>query len=202
MSVPKLTENEVVSMDRMHKHGNTPQQIIAKLQKDRAKKGLKGPGRSAVYNFLAGLTHQRGAKETRGRPSKMPARLVSTASAIRRRLINKANNQYIVTWGDIHLETMKELRKTKSLKAGSKMPSEDWLARQVRATTEVRARPPKRRLGRSSAHEKKRFAQAAQWRTYSKEFWYNGVHCYIDNKRYLLARTAMQKKLARAARPC
>ena len=79
MSVPKLTENEVVSMDRMHKHGNTPQQIIAKLQKDRAKKGLKGPGRSAVYNFLAGLTHQRGAKETRGRPSKMPARLVSTA---------------------------------------------------------------------------------------------------------------------------
>ena len=65
----------------------------------------------------------------------MPARLVSTASAMRRRLIKKADNEYVVTWDDIHSETKKELKKRKLLKSGTRVPSEDWLARQVRDET-------------------------------------------------------------------
>jgi hypothetical protein len=84
MSAPKLTASEVASMDIMHKKGKTPQQISAKLTQGRKRKGLDGPGSSAVYNFLAGATHQRGASENRGRPSKMPARVLARKLARKR----------------------------------------------------------------------------------------------------------------------
>lgn len=200
MGASKLSETEANLIDKMQKQGKMPKDILAKLQKDRACRGSAGPGSSAVYNFLAGLTHKRGADETRGRTSRIPPRLVSIAVGVRRKLIKKADNEWLVTWEDIHEETKKELRRLGLLHRGMQMPSEDWLARQVRAKSSVRARPPKRRIARTTRHQKQRYQQAEQWLRYSKDFWYNGVHCYIDNKRFLLCRTAKHKKLARACR--
>ena len=66
MGASKLSETEANLIDKMQKQGKMPKDILAKLQKDRACRGSAGPGSSAVYNFLAGLTHKRGAEETRG----------------------------------------------------------------------------------------------------------------------------------------
>ena len=200
MGAAKLSESEIDRIDTLQKSGKTPKQILAKLQNTRACKGSTGPGSTAVYDFLAGATHERGAEETRGRTPAMPPRLVSTAIAMRRKLIKKAANEWLVTWEDILKETEKELKRLKLMSRGAAMPSEDWLARQVRAKSAVRARPPKRRLARTEKHEKQRHAQAGKWLRYSKDFWYNGIHCYIDNKRFLMCRTAKHKKLARSTR--
>ena len=184
----------------MQKAGKKPQQIIEGLQKKRERKGLEGPGSTAVYDFLSGKTHKRGAEEKRGRISKMPRRLISTAMAARRKLIKEADNEWLVTWEDVHEETRKELRREGLLCDGAQMPSEDWLARQIRVATPLRARPPKKRLARDKKHKKARYEQSKQWRRKPEMFWYNGVQCYIDNKRFLLCRTAKHKKLARSCR--
>ena len=187
-------------MDDMHKKGKSPKEILAKLQRDRARHGDDGPGSSAVYNFLAGVTHRRDASETRGRPSQLPRRLVSTAVRVRKHLIQKAKNEYVVTWEDVHAATKVELKRLGLLGRGTKMPSEDWLGRLVRDASEVRARPPKRRISRTKDHEKQRYETSSKWRKYPQRFWYNGVHCYLDNKKFVIARTALQKKLLRSTR--
>ena len=114
MSVPKLTEQEVVVMDDMQKEGKAPQEILAKLQNNRARRGGVGPGHAAVYNFLSGKTHRRDASEIRGRPSKLPPRLVPTAVRVRKSLIQKAQNQYLVTWEDVHTATTRRATRVTS----------------------------------------------------------------------------------------
>ena len=74
MAVPTMSAKEVVTMDDMQKSGETPKDILAKLQRERAKRGEDGPGCLAVYNFLSGVTHRRDMVENRGRQSQMPRR--------------------------------------------------------------------------------------------------------------------------------
>ena len=187
-------------MDDMQKSGESPQDILSKLQRNRARRGEDGPGRSAVYNFLSGLTHRRDMVETRGRPSQMPRRLVSVGVRVRHQLIKQAKNEYLVTWEDVLSATKAELKRLGLLPRGKKMPSPDWFERQVRNNTELRARVPKRRISRTKKHEQQRFDVSSKWRKYSQMFWWNGVHCYIDNKKFVKARTALQKKLLRSTR--
>ena len=87
MAVPKMSAKEVVTMDDVQKSGETPKDILAKLQRERAKRGEDGPGRSAVYNFISGQIHRRDMVKTRGRPSQLPRRLASVAVRVRRQLI-------------------------------------------------------------------------------------------------------------------
>ena len=61
-------------MDDMQKSGETPKDILAMLQRERTKRGENGPWRSAVYNFLSGMTDRRDMVENRGRQSQMPRR--------------------------------------------------------------------------------------------------------------------------------
>ena len=200
MSVPKLTGQEVVAMDKMQKEGKSPGQILVSLRARRRRSGGVGPGKSAVYNFLSRQTHRRGAAETRGRKSKIPANLVRVAVAKRRKLIKDAGNEWLVTWGDVHAETKKVLKASGSIRRARDMPSEDWLARQVRDNTEVRARPPKKRIAHNRQHVKQRLEQGRRWLRYSANWWLNGVHAYVDSKKFLLPSAAHQKKLARSAR--
>ena len=168
-------------MDDMRKDGEEPKDILAKLQRNRARKGSHGPGHATAYNFLAGAAHRRDATESRGRISKMPPRLVSVAARMRKRLTQQANNEYPVAWDDIHAATKTELRRLGLLTRGTKMLSVDWLTRLVRNPIEVRARPPKRRLSRTEKHEQQRYETSGKWRKHAKMFWYNGVHGYFDN---------------------
>ena len=61
-------------MDDMQKSGETSKDILAKLQRERAKRGEDGPGCLAVYNFRSGVAHRRDMVENRGRQSQMPRR--------------------------------------------------------------------------------------------------------------------------------
>ena len=109
MSAPKLAAQEITLMDDMQKDGEEPKDILAKHQRNRARKRSHGPGHTAVYNFLAGTTHRRDATENRGPISKMPPRLVSVAVRMRKPLTQQANNEYLVTWDDNHAATKTEL---------------------------------------------------------------------------------------------
>ena len=80
------------------------------------------------------------------------------------------------------------------------MPSEDWLSRKLRDAYPIRARPGKRRISRTTAHEKKRYEQALVWRARPKAFWQDDIHAYIDNKKFVMARTLGDKKRLRATR--
>ena len=72
MAGAHMSAQEVAAMDRMHKKGEPPKDIIAKLVEARAKKGAAGPSPSAVYRFLAGVSYKREAAEKHGRKRRLP----------------------------------------------------------------------------------------------------------------------------------
>ena len=189
---------EVLQMDKLLKAKNTPGDIIRKLQSARARAGKEGPSASAVYRFLKGETFKRDVSETRGAKARLPTGVITVANQQRRRLIKKANNNYLVTWEDVHKATKETLRGRSALRGGVRMPSPDWLARKVREKTPVRARPGKRRIDRSKAHEEMRSEQGQRWSKYAKSFWVNNIHAYIDNKVFVVARTPHEKQRVRA----
>ena len=133
--------------------GKRPLHILQMLQAKRAREGGTGPGKSAVYRLLAGESYPRAAPETRGRPERMPRRLLQTASRERLTLIQDAQKDprgpHLVTWSDVHKATKKALR-AKGLLVGSRMPSEDWLSRLMRDELGIRARPAKKRIVRTT----------------------------------------------------
>jgi len=186
-------------INKKQKKGVEPQKILATLQRARAKKGETGPSQPAVYRLLEGSTYQPDAKETRGRSSKIPKTMVKVAAAVRRKLIKRADNEYLVTWQDVHKATRAKLRSQGKLTKNSKMPSEDRMARETRAETQIRARPGKRRINHTKEHREKRLHKAKNWVRYPKSFW-NKIHAYIDNKKFVAARTAAQKKLLRTSK--
>ena len=147
-----MTPEEVRRMDRMQKAGRGPKDIARALQHSRTQRGEAGPSHSAVYSFLSGKTYARGRAETRGRKSRLPRGLIATANRERIRLIQEADNEYLVAWGDIAGATKRALKARGALGRGVRMPSADWLARRVRAQTDVRARPGKRRISRFPQH--------------------------------------------------
>ena len=49
-------------------------------------------------------------------------------------------------------------------------------------------------------HEERRYKQAVQWAKYPKAFWAKEIFAYIDNKKFVWARTPAQKRLLRAGR--
>ena len=198
-TMPHLSTSEVNLANKKQKKGVEPSKILAMLQRARAKKGEAGPNQSAVYRLLEGSTYQPEAEETRGRPSKIPKTMVKVAAAARRKLIKKAGNEYLVTWEDVHKATKAKLRSQGKLTKNSKMPSEDRMARETRAATQIRARPGKRRINHTEEHREKRFDKAKNSGRYPKRFW-NKIHAYIDNKKFVAARTAAQKKLLRTSR--
>jgi hypothetical protein len=197
--MPHLNSTEVNLVNKQQKKGVEPQRILAMLQRERAKKGEAGPSQSSVYRLLEGSTYQPEAEETRGRPSKIPKTMLKVAAVARRKLIKKAGNEYLVTWEDVHKATKAKLRSQGKLTKNSKMPSEDRLARETRAETQIRARPGKRRINHTEEHREKRFDKAKNWLRYPKGFW-NKIQAYIDNKKFVAARTAAQKKVLRISK--
>ena len=195
-----MSETELALADKLLKQGDEKEAIVLKLQGDRVKKGRDGPSRSAVYRYLKGSTYKRDAEESRGRERERPKNIVNVAHRERKRLIKEADNECIVTWSDIHKAVKQKLRVAGALKRGVKMPGPDWLARVVRSETQVRARPGKRRITRTKAHEKARWELAKKWVKKPASFWVDKIHAYIDNKTFVVARTSAHKKAMRASR--
>ncbi len=181
MSYQHMDRREVDRVNQLQKQGQAPSKIVKRLQSDRHRKGETGPSQSAVYRLLEGSTYKPQAEQSRGRAAALPRNLVKVAFQERRKLIKKADNEHLVTWGDVHKATKKKLRSQGHLKKGVRMPSEDWMARNARKETSVRARPGKRRISHTSEHKTKRHDLSKKWAKYPKSFWVNEIHAYIDN---------------------
>ena len=195
-----MSLGEVNFVNQRQKQGEKPAKILKKLRKDRLKAGSTGPSQSALYRVLKGLTYKPQTEETRGRPSTEPATMVTVASKERLKLIKASNNEFLVTWGDVHKATKKSLRSQGKLKKGVKMPSEDGMARAVRAETPVRARPGKHRISHSDKHKKMRYEKALGWAEYSESWWVDDIHAYIDSKNFVVAKGERDKLLMRASK--
>jgi len=65
----------------------------------------------------------------------LPRGFVRIANQKRSKLIKGAQNQTLVIWGDVRKAPKKALKAKGVVTKDAPMPSEDWLARQVRATT-------------------------------------------------------------------
>ena len=86
----KLTQAEVATIDRLQKKGTTPGEVLKTLRRSRRENGGVGPGKTAIYDFMNGTTHKRGAAERRGRKSRVPPGILTVANTERRKLIKKA----------------------------------------------------------------------------------------------------------------
>ena len=150
-------------MDSLQKRGKCPEEILAKLRASRSKRGKIGPSKTAVYRFLAGETYKHGRAETRGRKARSPHGLLAIANTQRRRLIKQARNEMLVTWPDVHAATKRALRVRGGLGRGRKMPSVDWLSHKLRDAYQIRARPGKRRISRTTVHERRK-GMSKRWR--------------------------------------
>jgi hypothetical protein len=115
--------------------------------------------------------------------------LVETANVQRRRLVREADNDYLVVWSDLRKVTKKVLRKRGVLRGKVRMPAAGHFQKLVRKQTSIRARPGKRRISRTRPHEIKRLEQALAWQRHPKSWWEKDIHAYIDNKKFVLART-------------
>ena len=202
VAVMVFSEAEVEKMDKLQKSGTSPQDILTKMKAARQRRDEAGPSQASVYRFLGGFTYVRGREETRGRPGNVPKDLVRVANQQRRKLIKEAKNEYLVTWGDVHDATKKVLKERGHVNRNCPMPCEDWLARQVRAVTPVRARPGKRRIAKDPKHVIQRYEQALDWSQYPESHWTNPrkIHGYIDSKKFVACRNAKDKRLLRATK--
>ena len=118
--VPHMSAQEVERADALQKVGKTPLDITNALQASRTKQGMPGPSKHVVHRFVKGETFVRGRSESRGRPGRLPPRLLQTVNAQRARLAReerqKPDGPQLVTWGDIHKATKQALKATGALK--------------------------------------------------------------------------------------
>ena len=67
------------------------------------------------------------------------------------------------------------------------MPSEDKMARLLRAASGVHSRHGKRCISHAKEHQKKSFQQAQEWAKYPASWWTSKIHAYLDSKRFVKA---------------
>ena len=184
----------VCKLDEMEKVGQSATDILHVLRAERAVAGEPGPSLSAVYRTMRGQSYKRGAPERRGRPAKLPPGLVGVAEEARLNLVQSANSEYMVTWGDVYKETRQLLKARGMLTKKVHMPCADWFMKTVRAKTNVRARHGKRRISHEKDYKARRLELAKKWARYPKSWWEHHIHAYTDNKTFVTPRTGDMKK--------
>ena len=195
-----MSEGEVCKVEELQKAGWQASAILQTLQKTRRKAGELGPSLSGVYRAMSGQVYKRGATEQRGRPTTLPRQLLSVANQERLRLIDEAENEFLVTWLDIYKATKAVLKARGILSKRARMPSLDWFTKTVRANSEVRARHGKRRITHEKDYKDRRVELAKRWVKYPQSWWETEIHAYIDNKTFVIPRTQEMKKRMRTQR--
>jgi hypothetical protein len=183
----------------MRKDKSAPD-ALRTLQNARVRKGRTGPSRSSVYRFFHGDTYSRHESEARGRPEALTLQALKVIDSVRKRLLCEAESDYVVTWDDICAAAKKELRAKGLLGKRQAMWSVRAVARKMRTKLRVGKRPARARIARTARDERRRHEQAKEWAQYRPSWWEKDIHAYIDNKVFVLARTAKDKKLMRQAR--
>jgi hypothetical protein len=198
---PRLSEKEVASVVAMLKQRKKPGDMLVSLQRARERKGLEGPGKSALYDYLRGETHDPMAKETRGRPVELTKAMLKVLDRVRLKLIREANNEYRVVWDDVLEHGKKELRAKGLLGAREPMWNANWVSRQMRGALDCRSRPAKKKIQRTPEDEFARLKKGKVWKKKRKSFWtHQGIHAYIDNKAFVGALSAKNKRRMRQNR--
>ena len=100
-AMPQLTEKERNTLVSMLKQKNTSQQMLASLQAARTHKGLEGPGKTAIYDFLAGQTHAGDGEETRGRAAWLTNAMLKIFDRVRVKLIKDAGGDRQIAWDEV-----------------------------------------------------------------------------------------------------
>ena len=197
---PHLDAQELASADRMLRAGSGKSQILLALRRARDRRGLSGPGKTAVYEYLAGNTHNHYADETRGRKATLTPKALRVLDQVRRRLQRDAGNEHVVTWDDIRAEGVKELRKKSLWSARKPLCSAKTLAKHFRTTLKVTKRAARARIARTTGEEDRRLRHAEVWQRRAASWWSDEIHAYIDNKTFVVPMTQQEKKRHRQSK--
>jgi hypothetical protein len=171
--------------DNMHKWKAqpwTPNQIHARLAKDRARRGQPAPDPTTVRRFVNGKTFKRSAAETRGRKNKLSATNIRTMDRVRDEIITKAKGEREVTWEEI-------IRK-------SRVPTVDrsTAAKHMKKSLGVKPHRPRAKLIRSEADQAERKRICNRLRKLPLKYWTGSVHLFMDNKRWPVPSSAKGKE--------
>ena len=94
-----LTDQELDVIRERRK--DAPKEVHKRLANARRRCRKAGPSLSTVRRALKGLTHKRAAVETRGRKRILSNANLQALERTRKRLIEKADDQYEVHWEDV-----------------------------------------------------------------------------------------------------
>jgi len=198
-AMPRFSSTELSLMDRLQKQGSDPGPIFKAVNAARHRQRAPLASSSAVYRYLAGETYDRDAEEARGRTSNFGAEEMAVYDQVRKRLQKESGNEWAVTWEDVAEEGQMELRKRKLLKRSEDGLAAETLRKRARDELGVGRRPAPQHVTRTDEDEKRRLSQAKVWVKKASTFWGEDV-AFIDNKKFVMARTPLQRKRMRAAR--
>ena len=179
--MPQLSPEEQNLVDKIvRKDKGTPMEAWREINKARQKAKQKPLEHSAVYRYVRGETHERGAVETRGRKRALSKSDVRSLQATRRRLIKEADSEERVTYADIMENSTLE-----------NLPSQKVVEEALRADG-VSFKPPRKKIQIDADDAKLRLAVAKKWIKHPPRHWSSCI--YVDNKNWLLWLTEKQRK--------
>ena len=182
MQIQQLTLEEQSRIDEvMRKEKGSATDALRRINEERRKYNIREVEKSTVHRYAKGLTHKRGAVETRGRKRSLSKQDVRKLDQARRRLIKRANNQHRVTYEAIVEEA--DLSHSPCQRI-----CEDALRDEG-----VSYRSPRRKIYVSDDDAKKRMALAQVWVKRPSSFWSKNVHAYVDNKAFPVPLTPKQR---------
>ena len=180
--MPQLTVEEQKVIHRVvMKEKRKPGEALQEINAARKKAKVKPLGKTAVYSYVSGETHEHGATERRGRKRSLSPGDVAKLQVTRRRLIKAANSAKRVTYEDIMDKT--ELKK--------EMPSERTVADALRADG-VSYKKPREKIQLTDKDAKVRLETLQEWIKHPPRFW-KSMHAYVDNKAFVMPLTPEQK---------
>lgn len=179
--IQQLTIKERNQIDDVMRKGTAADALRA-VNAQRVGKNIREVEKSTVYRFAKGLTHKRGAAETRGRKRSLSKQNVRKLDTVRRRLIKTADNEKRVT----HADVIKEACLTD---VACQRVCEDALRAEG-----VSFKAPRRKIQISEEDAKHRLRVAKVWVRHRRSYWSKSVHAYVDNKSFPIPRTPKQRK--------
>ena len=166
----------------------SPVQIHARLMRDRKRSKKQGPDLTTVRRFLNGKSHKRSSVETRGRKRSLSDANLNAMNRVRKKLIKQVDGDREITWAEVI--------------AKARVPAVDpsTVAKHMKHKFDVKARAPRLKPMRSELDKADRKDKCSRLRKRSLKYWVDGVHLYMDNKKWPFPRSVRGKRFAKKLR--
>jgi hypothetical protein len=171
--VAHMTAKELEFITKLKSKKMGTPQIHKRLAAQRARRGEELPDITAIRRFLAGTTHKRGAKETRGRKRTYSPANVRTMNKVRKDLYMKGKKKVEVHWQDV-------ITKARVPQAHPSTAAKAF----KREGLDVRARHPREKPSKDEKAEEERMVVAGGCRYRPETFFTEEVDGFFDNKRW------------------